>query len=232
MGDFAAAAKSLEPILETDPLDFRAANESYLIAKESGNSQKAEKELSSVTRKMRDFDQNYLELAIGYFNDGLTAEAEDILLRYKGKDPIVSYYLGYLNDKKGNKTEAVKYYKEGSSQSEDYCFPFRLETIKVLNAVLKNNPGDGKAYYYLGNIYYYRNQRDKAIAQWENAVRFEPSLAVAYRNTGWGYYNYLGDGNKAIAAYEKAINLRKDQPIYYEELDELYEMAILRLTKG
>ena len=98
--------------MESDPLDFRAANESYLIAKESGNSQKAEKELKSVTRKLRNFDQNYLELAIGYFNDGLTEEAEDILLRYEGKDPIISYYLGYLNDKKGNKMEASKYYKE------------------------------------------------------------------------------------------------------------------------
>ena len=54
------------------------------------------------------------------------------LMRFKGKDPEVSYYLGYIQDKKGNKTEAEKYFKDANSQSEDYCFPFRLETITVL----------------------------------------------------------------------------------------------------
>ena len=30
---------------------------------------------------------------------------------------------------------------------------------------------------------------------------------------------------KAIASYEKAMSLKKDEPIYYEELDALYEMS-------
>jgi tetratricopeptide (TPR) repeat protein len=228
LGDYLAAARTLETIIQTDPLDFRAANESYLISKASGNKQKADEELASLNKKMRDFDENYLELAVGYINDGLPEEAEDILLRFKGKDPIVSYYLGYLSDKKGNKTDAGKYFKEGSEQSEDYCFPFRLETIKVLETALKYNPSDDKAYYYLGNILYNTDQpkqRDKAIEYWENAVKYKPDLAIAYRNLGWGYYNHLGDGYKAIAAYEKAIECRKDEPLYYEELDALYEMS-------
>jgi tetratricopeptide (TPR) repeat protein len=225
LGDYTAAAKTLETILQTDPLDFRAANESYLIAKEFGNKQKADNEVASLTRKMRNFNENYIEIAVGYINDGLPEEAADILLRFIGKDPIVSYYLGYLADKKGNKTEAEKYFKEGSEQSEDNCFPFRLETIKVLKTALKYNPSDGKAYYYLGNILYHHNQKDKGINQWENAVKYNPGLAIAYRNMGWGYYNHQGDGYKAIAAYEKAFELKKDEPIYYEELDELYEMS-------
>ena len=39
----------------------------------------SEELLSDLKRKMRDFDQNYLELAAGYMNDGLFAEAEDVL---------------------------------------------------------------------------------------------------------------------------------------------------------
>jgi tetratricopeptide (TPR) repeat protein len=225
MGDYTAAAAVLEQVLQTDPLDFRAANESYLIAKESGDTGKAERDLASINRKMRNFDQNYLEIATGYINDGLMDEAEDLLLRFNGKNPIISYYLGYLADKKGDKTLAKKYFREGSAQPEDYCFPFRLETIKVLETVLKYNPADGKAHYYLGNIFYHRNQRDRAIAQWETSVSHAPGLAVACRNLGWGYYNHLGDGFKAINAYEKAIELRKDEAIYYEELDNLYEMS-------
>ena len=64
--------------------------------------------------KMRDFDQNYLELGIAYLNDGLTDDAEDVFKRFKGKNPLISYYLGYIQDKKGNKSEAAKLFKEGS----------------------------------------------------------------------------------------------------------------------
>lgn len=223
-GDYKDASKTLEYIVENDPLDFRAANETYLIAKESGEFQKADKELTSLNKKMRDFDDNYIELAVGYLNDGLLNEAEDVLHRFKGVNPIVNYYLGYLQNKKGNKAEAEKYFKTGSEQSVDYCFPFRLETIKVLETSLEYNPKDGKAWYYLGNILYDK-QPQKAIEAWENAVKLNPGLAIAYRNLGWGYYNHSGNGLKAIEAYEKALSINKGEPIYYEELDALYEMS-------
>ena len=34
-----------------------------------------------------------------------------------------------------------------------------------------------------------------------------------------------GDGLKAITSYEKAMALKKNEPVYYEELDALYEMS-------
>ena len=77
-GDYPGAKMTLEPLIASDPLDFRAANESYLTAKASGDIRKAEEELSSLILKMRDFDQNYLELAVGYLNDGLFKEAGEI----------------------------------------------------------------------------------------------------------------------------------------------------------
>lgn len=229
-GDYKGAMMTLENILKNDPLDFRAANDSYLIAKESRDLQRADNELVDLNRKMRDFDQNYLELAVGYLNDGLLSEAEDILHRFNGVNPIVDYYLGYLQDKKGNKAEAEKYFKTGSEQSVDYIFPFRLETIKILEIALKYHPNDAKAYYYIGNILYDK-QPQKAIEYWENAVKFDPELAIAYRNLGWGYFHHSGDGNKAIAAYEKALALDKNEPIYYEELDALYEMSNTPIEK-
>jgi tetratricopeptide (TPR) repeat protein len=229
-GDYTNAAKALDPLLLSDPLDFRAGNESYLLAKASGDIPKSERELSALNRKMRDFDQNYLELAVGCLNDGLPAEAEEVLLRFKGSNPIISYYLGYLADKKGNHEEASKYFNAGSASSVDYVFPFRLETVRVLETALKYNPDDSRAFYYLGNILYDK-QPEKAIQYWEQAVGHEPSLAIAYRNLGWGYYHHQGDGLKAITAYEKAMALNKDEPVYYEELDALYEMSNASVEK-
>ncbi|HCC70481.1 MAG TPA: DUF5107 domain-containing protein [Bacteroidales bacterium] len=224
IGEYESAEKILEPVLSSDPLDFRAANESYLLAKASGKQFKSDRELNNLNRKMRNFDQNYIELARGYINDGLLEEAEDILLRYIKKNPIVSYYLGFLAAREGNNEEAEKYFNDGSSQYVDYCFPFRLETVKVLETALDYNPADGKAYYYLGNILY-EKQPAKAIKHWENSVKYYPELAVAHRNLGWGYYQHQDDGYKAIKAYEKAIELDGNEPLYYVELDRLYEMS-------
>jgi tetratricopeptide (TPR) repeat protein len=172
---------------------------------------------------MRDFDENYLELAIGYLNDGLFAEAEDVLHRFKGKNQMISYYLGYIEDRNGNKTEAEKYFKDASDQSVDYGFPYRLEDIKVLELALKYHPGDAKPHYYLGNLLYDK-QPGNAIENWENAVKLDPSLAIAWRNLALGYYQYSHDLSKAINAYEKALSIKKDDPVYYAELDPLYEM--------
>lgn len=221
--DFEGATATLTGITENDPLDFRIGNEVYLLAKESGKTQKSEELLVGLNHKMRDFDQNYLELAVGYMNDGLFAESEEVLLRFKGKNQMVSYYLGYLQDKKGNKWEAEKLFKEASAQSVDYGFPFRLEDVKVLNLASKYHRDDAKPFYYLGNLLYDK-QPQKAIENWEMAVKLDPALAIAWRNLGWGYSQHSHDIQKAINAYEKAVSIKKDEPVYYAELDPLYEM--------
>jgi len=224
LGNYKSAIESLSDLPQSDPLDFRAGNELYLDLKKSGENQKAEKALANLMLKMRDFDQNYLELGIAYLNDGLTEEAEDVFKRFTGKNPMICYYLGYIQDKKGNKAEAAKLITEGSKLPVDYVFPFRLETVNVLKVATAFNPNDAKPFYYLGNLLYDK-QPEKAIEAWANAVRIDSSMAIAYRNLGWGYYNHQGDGLKAIAAYEKAMALNRNEPVYYEELDALYEMS-------
>ena len=223
LGDIEGGRKTLAEILDKDPLDFRAGNENYLFAQQAGDTKHSEAILSELKRKMRDFDQNYLELAAGYMNDGLFAEAEDLLLRFEGKNQEINYYLGCLQDRKGNKAEAEKYFKAGSDMPVDYCFPYRLESLKVLTLVSGYRPGDAKPYYYMGNLLYDK-QPLKALENWENAVRLDPELAIAWRNLGFGYYNHSHDLGKAINAYEKALSIKKDDPIYYAELDPLYEM--------
>jgi tetratricopeptide (TPR) repeat protein len=222
-GDLEGAKNAIAGIIAGDPLDFRACNENYLLAVKSGDKTKAEELLSELKKKMRDFDQNYLELAVGYINDGFTAEAEDILKRFTGRNQEILYYLGYLEDAKGNRDRASEYFNEASAMPVDYGFPFRLESVRVYNLAMKYNPSDSRPYYYMGNLLYDK-QPGKALENWENAVRLDPTLAIAWRNLGFGYYNHAHDLSKAISAYEKAVSLKKDDPVYYAELDPLYEM--------
>ena len=229
LNDFEAAASTLAP-LKSDPLDFRTCNENYLIANEQGDRVSAENILVSLNKKMRGFDQNYLNLSIDYLNDGLLSESEDVLLRFRGSNQLVDYYLGYISDRKGDKEQAEILFSNGSIQKVDYCFPYRLEEIKILNKALEYNEMDANALYYLGNLLYDK-QPAKAIEYWEKAVLSDPGFAIAYRNLGWGYHRNDKNVPKAISAYEKAIANNPVDPVYYAELDPLYELENVPVEK-
>jgi tetratricopeptide (TPR) repeat protein len=224
MGDFDGALKTIEKTVKSDPLDFRAQNELYLAFLKLTDSKQAETVLGNLKKMMREYDQNYLELAAGYLNDGLLTEAEDVLKQFNGENAEITYYLGYLEDKKGNESEAAGLFAKAAGQSTDFVFPFRSETADVLSVALKYNPLDSRAYYYLGNLFYDK-QPGKAIAYWEKAVETDPKFAIALRNLGWGYYHHYLNGSKAIEYYESAVSLTSSEPVYYEELDALYELS-------
>jgi tetratricopeptide (TPR) repeat protein len=223
LGDIKGAQGLIETTLAKDPLDFRAGNEKYLLSLKSGDKTVQETILSDLKKKMRGSDQNYLELAVGYMDDGFYKDAEDILTRYEGQNQEIKYYLGYLQARKGNRTEAEKLFRAASATTIDYGFPFRLESVDVYKMASTFNPSDPKPYYYLGNLYFDR-QPAKAINYWEKAVSLDPSMAIAWRNLGFGYFNHFHDLGKAIGAYEKAVSVKTDDPIYYAELDPLYEL--------
>ena len=222
LGRVEVAKQILEPLALSDPLDFRTAYELYLLANIDGETEESAGLLAELNENMRRFVENYRELAAGYLNDGFVAETEKILLGYPYENPMVSYYLGFLQDLKGDKNAAEKYFANASTMPTDYVFPFRAEDEKVLMKVIEYRPEDAISQYYLGNLLFDK-QPQTAIENWEKSVQLNPSLAIAWRNLGWGYNLFSNDIQKSITAYEKAINLKKDEPVYYAELDVLYE---------
>ncbi len=223
LNDYNGALETIKQVYDLDPLNFRILYEYYLTTKESQTNKESSQTLAAFQHKMRDFDQNYLELAVEYLNDGMLTEAEDVLNLCKTKSPIVVYYSAYIQDKKGNSDIAMQLFKKGQSMSEAGVFPYRLETIRVLKKALEYNAKDGMAYYYLGNILYDK-QPEKAINNWENAIIHVPNLVMAHRNIGFGYYRHYNNYPKAIKAYERAISLDKTDATFYNELDVLYEL--------
>lgn len=222
-GDHDEAMSVLKPVLKRDPLDFRARNEVYLCLKAQGKTGEAGEVLASLNKEMRGFHENYLDVAVGYLNDGLLSEAAEVLQRYEGGYPIIDYYLGYICSRQGQLEKALEHYRNAARKPVENVFPHRLETVEVLKNVLELNPADGKANYYIGNILF-EKQPDYAIQQWKYATSKNPDLAVAFRNLGWGYYRHLNDVPQAIGHYEKAIGLNRNEAIYFSELDALYEM--------
>ncbi|MGC9086651.1 MAG: DUF5107 domain-containing protein [Thermoproteota archaeon] len=218
--------------LSIDPLDFWAENELYLIKRQKGLNEEATIELMTLGRKMRGNVQSYLELATDYANCGLWDEAIEVLSRCVNHPskrvsnfPMVYYYIGYFFEKKGNIEEARKYYSLGSTMPTDYCFPFRLEEIKILQSAAKHNLKDSKIPYYLGNIYRYLDRPDEAIKEWERSKELDSNFSIVHRNLGLEYFRTRNDLSKAIECLENAITCNKQDPRLYYELDRLYEIA-------
>lgn len=216
-------------ITDIDKLNFQVLYEMLMIDKLEANYENVEKLKRQLIDLMRDNPENYLELAAVYINTGMYEEA-NMLLEIAVKAgptglsdyPTIHYYLGYIDHNLNNKQEAIKHFKRAGELPVDYCFPFRMETLKAYETALSYFPDDGKAFYYQGNILF-DNQPVKAITKWEQAVRIDPGFAMAWRNIGWGYNYYYEDIDNAIKAYENAIESEKNEAKFYYELDKLYE---------
>jgi len=105
----------------------------------------------------------------------------------------------------------------------DYCFPFRLEDLDVLNAAAAADPSDARAHYYLGNLLY-ELQPGRAIQCWEKARELDGGVAMVHRNLGWAYHRVQKNMAAAIESYEKAVGCDRQDPRLLYELDVLYEM--------
>ncbi|MBZ0255490.1 DUF5107 domain-containing protein, partial [bacterium] len=223
------ASRITERALRTDPLDFLARNERALAALQRKDEDAADADFAELRRLLKDDPESYLELAQDYMNAGLNADAMKVLNIAAESDvealrnyPTLHYTLAYLYHLKENDKQAKKQLVAAQNASTDYCFPYRLETVSVLQYAIETNPQDSRAYYYLGNLLY-DMQPEKAMEYWKESVKREPTLAIAYRNLGWAYYDVDHDFDQAIASYETAIQHNPFDPRYYYELDKLYE---------
>ena len=90
--------------------------------------------------------------------------------------------------------------------------------------LLSNIHPDDAPYYYLGNLLYDK-QPEKAIEYWENAVKFDPSLAIAGPESGMGILSSSGDRTESNRSYEKAMSLKKMNRYIMKSLMPLYEMS-------
>lgn len=174
--------------------------------------------------------QYYLEAACAYLEMNLLNDAVHILERYRSRSgthqhPFIDFYLGYLADRKGQQEIARSSYQRGLALSTQSVFPFRVESLDVLQTGLRYEPENWKLHYYLGTLLTAKRRWREGLEQFLAAEKSSPDCPILYSNLGTIYWTKLNDVKKAQAAYEKARQLNPDDYHYYVTLDVLYAHA-------
>jgi len=209
----------VDEVLAVDPLDCLALLEKFFLGA-------AKRESLAV---LRNDPQTYLEVACDYLQMNLHQDAGAVLEQYGQQPgavphPFVCFYQGYLADRAGDPKSAKTHYAQGTELSPDYVFPFRTESLAVLQAGLLHLPGDWKLHYYLGTLLTAKLQWREGLEQLLAARKAEPEYPVLYRNLGEIYWHQLNDYARAQAEYEKALALDPNDSTYHLAVDRLYSL--------
>ena len=172
LGKYAKATTTLTKIESRDATYNFSAFENYLqdptLEKLNGFKGKTTNELPA---------QSYLELALDYYALDLFEESTKVL-EIAPKDVIVNYWLSFLYKKQGKLSVAKIALNKALEASSELVFPFRQETVHILETSLLEQD-HWKTRYYLGLIYWHLNKKDKAKIYFESC-EMKPDFAPFY----------------------------------------------------
>lgn len=240
--DWGRALDHLERSLRLNTDNLRARNLRVLVLGRLGREDEASTLLASTlaldpldawARHLRDGlvpsdSQVSIDLALdysraGFHEAGLGLLSQAVGTAATGALPLLQYHAAELYEKLGDRKSALKAMKAAAAASPDYCFPARLEDMRVLERALSLNSRDARAAYYLGNLYYDRRRHAEAIVQWERSAALLPGYSVVWRNLGIAYFNVQNDPAKAEQAYEKAVAANPGDSRLLYERDQLWK---------
>jgi tetratricopeptide (TPR) repeat protein len=221
LGQRKDAEAALDKAIELDPLDVWAVAERCFLTGQGPSA------LQAVQRNRGDRLQQLLETVTDYGNIGAVDEALALLsqadVASESQPPLVKYYAGFHNLQIGKTEQARALFGQAAAMPSDYCFPFRHEELRMLSAAAELCPSAANTWYYLGNVCYYLEQRERGVAAWEKATALDPSHALALRNLGFAYGRIPDKRELAVRRYEAAIRADPQNVAAVLELDKLFE---------
>ncbi|MDF9826476.1 tetratricopeptide (TPR) repeat protein [Ereboglobus sp. PH5-10] len=224
LGENQKADAVLDALLKTDALDHWARCERA----------RAMNDNTEFLKLSRNDAQTILDIAFDYAEAGLFAEALALLDLHEAQPVGVSatpnpmersqsirYTRAWLLAQAGDAAAAERELAAARNASFEYFFPSRVHEQVVLEWALSQPGGDPLAAYALGNYYYDKKRHEDAISVWERCAASSSKCATAHRNLGIAYWNIRNDGDKAKAAYERALEIDPNDPRLIYEFDQL-----------
>ena len=208
LGRTLEAERWYEENLQLDAFD-------YVSRVESGD-------LTGALALMGSRASSYIECAIDYAEAGYYADAIFLLECCPAPTPMVWYHLALYAARMDDAEYAMQALDNAAKADSLYCFPNRLEDIAALQYAVENNKKDAKAPYYLGCLWYDRQQYEDAISCWERSVQIDCDFPTAWRNLSLAYFNKRGETDKAKRCMERAYMLDETDARVLLELYQLY----------
>ena len=216
------AVRLCNETLAIDTFDFATRFELAICLRQLNKDADSEQAISSLQELMQCRAHSYIEIANQYADAGLYADAIALLLlNARKKDTMSLYYLGYFSELAGNTAAAEQYLQQAFNGSPDRVFPNRIEDVRALQSALSYNPGDYKAWYYLGNYYYAKRLYARARETWEKSISINDDFPTALRNLGIAYYNKFDKKQEALQLYRRAFEKDSTDARVLSELDQL-----------
>jgi tetratricopeptide (TPR) repeat protein len=182
---------------------------------------------TTFDKRLRDSSHNYLELAQDYHAAGLTERAITVLEHYLervsglAETPLVHYLLAELFTAAGNRDCATAHARTAATLERRGFFPNGLASLELLEAAVRRDPSDSRAWNDLGNLYYHLKRFKDAIAAWQKARDLDPGFREPRRNLGLAYFNHRGDADGAWRSITAAFQLDPSDARVLFELDQL-----------
>jgi tetratricopeptide (TPR) repeat protein len=220
------AIEVLDLAIKKDPFNLAAIFEKAICHGLLNQSEKKDEILKYLIVISRSDEQNFITYAIDYAAAGLFNEALELLSLINAKkdiNPLIYYYSAWLNHKLNHHQESSNWLGIAAKANSYLCFPNRLEEVNLFETAMALNPKDAKAPYYLGNLFYDKQQYQEAINYWELAIALDQSFPTAYRNLGIANFNKLKNPIKALKYFELAFSLNTDDARVLMELDQLHK---------
>ncbi|RYZ52644.1 MAG: DUF5107 domain-containing protein, partial [Sphingobacteriales bacterium] len=132
--------------LEMDPFNLGVLFEQALVAIAGNTTTANNRATADLVRVEAIFHQsahpvrnafnNYAEYALDYAEAGMFDEAHALLTMYKPlkPEPLLNYYLGWFCLNGSSPDKAQKYFDKAAAAPADYCFPSKVEEVRILRA--------------------------------------------------------------------------------------------------
>ena len=212
LGDPSLAKKALTGLLEIDPLNHFARFEAYLL-----NPGSAALDAFNSGFKNEMAREEYLETALFYEGLGFSDEASKVLEEAPSY-PVIDYWLAWLH--RENKEKSNSYLEKALNASPAYVFPYRMETLPVLQWASQVNPS-WVTDYYMALILWDKGRKQEALALlelWEDTPDFIPFYYSRAHLAGI-------NSQKAQEDMKRALELDPGQWRTYRDLAEIYNNA-------
>ena len=180
--------------------------------------------------------QRILDVAVDLMSVGAHDDALALLSRAWPRDgvfgepgalrpeshPELAYYRAYCKEKTGQDAHAE--YDAASRMATTYVFPNRAESLPVLERAVAVNPDDATAHFLLGSLWLSGGRSDRALAEWDTALRLDPRRPILHRNVGLTLLYSGGDLEKARAVLTQGLDADPRNPQVYLALDQTLEI--------